>query len=363
MSCSSLSKLFSKNIIHTTIDKYTIKEEIFHSISKDYNGFQRWFNDISKEKRKCFSIEDEDNKLVAVMIYKIEAISELHPLCKLIGDTNKVIKISTFKVEKNRFGKKIGELFIQKIIKVALFENIDGLYLTAYPRHNYLIKLLQKFGFEEITKDKGEVFLYKTLNKTPLQELPLFIYQKDIVKNFPFFNDSYKELNKFIVPIRPHYHDAIFYDYPKREYTLFDNLTSINPESNSILKAYFGKFTRDIKVGDIILFYRSQDLMQLTNLSIVVQVFNKESRGIYHELSKYRTVFSRKELNDYVESKNSTLIIFMPIFYLNKKVTFNDLSKLSMTDNKLQTINQISDKQYRSIINDEDCYKCFHSTC
>jgi hypothetical protein len=196
-----------KNIIHTTIDKYSLEEEILCSISKDYNGFQKCFNDISKEKRKCFSIEDEDNKLVAIIIYKIETISGVHPLYRLIGDINKVIKISTFKVE--------------KIIKVALFENIYGLYLTAYPWHDYLIKLLQKFGFEEITEDKEEIFLYK-------------------------------ELNKFIVPIRPHYHDSIFYDYPKREYTLFDNLTSINPKSNSILKAYFGKFSRDIKVGDII---------------------------------------------------------------------------------------------------------------
>ena len=152
----------------------------------------------------------------------------------------------------------------------------------------------------------------------------------------------------------------IFYDYPNREKSLFDNPTSINSESNSILKAYFGKFSRDINVGDIILFYRSKDLMQITNLSVVVQVFGKSYQGIYHEASKYRTVFSKDELKKYKESKNSTLIIFMPIFYLNQKITFNDLSKLSMTDNKLQTINQINDVQYRKIIKNEECYNCFH---
>lgn len=219
---------------------------------------------------------------------------------------------------------------------------------------------MEKFGFERKLEYKDEIYLYKDLTKNSLLDLPFFSYQRNIVKNFPFFNDRYEEVNKFILPIRPHYHDRIFYDYPKREQSLFDNPTSINSESNSILKAYFGKFSRDIKVGDIILFYRSQDLMKITNLSIVVQVFGKAFQGMYHEVSKYRTVFSKEELKSYKESKNSTLIIFMPIFYLNQKITFNDLSKLSMADNKLQTINQIDDIQYRNIIQNEKCYNCFH---
>lgn len=360
MPCSSLNKLLSKNIIHTTIDKYSIKEEIFLSISKDYHGFEKWFKGIQLEQRSCFAIESDLQVLEAILIYKNEKITESHTLYKNT-DEDKVLKICTFKVQKTRFGKKIGELLIHKIIKVALINKLPAIYVTAYPKHDYLIQLLEKFGFERKVEHKNEIYLYKSLNKNSLSNIPLFVYQKNIVKNFPFFNDSYKELNKFIVPIRPHYHDAIFYDYPKREQSLFDDPTSINPESNSILKAYFGKFSRDIKVGDIILFYRSQDLMQITTLAVVVQVFGKAFKGIYHEASKYRTVFSKEELKSYKESNNSTLIIFMPIFYLNQRITFNDLSKLSMTDNKLQTINQIDDAQYRGIIKNEDCYNCFHS--
>ncbi|KLE06641.1 GNAT family N-acetyltransferase [Aliarcobacter butzleri] len=359
MPCSSLQKLLSKNIIHTTIDNYSIEESIFESILKDYTGFEEWFKGIQLERRNCFAIEDEEKKLEAILIYKKEYITELHPLYKSIN-INNILKICTFKVQKNRFGKKIGELLIHKIIKVALIDKLHAIYVTAYPKHNYLIQLLERFGFERKIEYKNEIYLCKDLTKNSLLNLPLFLYQKNIIKNFPFFNDSYKELNKFIVPIRPHYHDMIFYDYPKREQSLFDNPTSINSESNSILKAYFGKFSRDINVGDIILFYRSQDLMQITNLSIVVQVFGKAYQGIYHEASKYRTVFSKDELKNYKESKNSTLIIFMPIFYLNQKITFSDLSKLSMTDNKLQTINQIDDIQYRKIIQNEECYNCFH---
>lgn len=358
MPCSSLNKLLSKNIIHTTIDNYSIKEIIFESISKDYYGFEKWFKAIQLEKRPCFTIESEEKELEAILIYKTESITLSHKLFDILGVVN-ILKICTFKVQKTRFGKKIGELLIHKIIKVALIDKLPGIYVTAYPKHDYLIKLLEKFGFKKKLKDKDEIYLYKDLTKNLLLDLPLFIYQKNIVENFPFFNDSYEELNKFIVPIRPHYHDMIFYDYPKREQSLFDNPTSINPESNSILKAYFGKFSRDIKVGDIILFYRSQDLMQITNLSVVVQVFGKAFKGIYHEVSKYRTVFSKEELKSYKESKNSTLIIFMPIFYLNQKITFNDLSKLSMTDNKLQTINRIDNAQYREIVKNEYCYNCF----
>ncbi|RXJ77214.1 hypothetical protein CRV03_05885 [Arcobacter sp. F155] len=362
MPCNSLSKLLSKNIIHSTIDNYSLKENIFKSIEKDYSGFEKWFQNISKERRKCFCIEDEDTKeLVAIMIYKIEDISSGHNLYSSCNHIDKVIKISTFKVEKNRFGRKIGELFIQKIIKVALTNYIKGIYVTAYPKHIYLIQLLNKFGFYEIKRLDGELYLYKTLDKHEIKSLPLFIYQKKLISNYPFFNDNFNEVNKYIVPIRPHYHDMIFYDYPKRESSLFDNPTSIQPESNSILKAYIGKFSRDIKIGDILLFYRSQDIMQLTNLSIAVQIFNSEYKGIFYELSKYKTVFSRKELQEYIKSKNSTLVIFMPIFYLHNKVSFKKLTELSMTGNKLQTINQITDEQYRLIINEEECYKCFHA--
>lgn len=41
MPCSSLQKLLSKNIIHTTIDNYSIEESIFESILKDYDGFEK----------------------------------------------------------------------------------------------------------------------------------------------------------------------------------------------------------------------------------------------------------------------------------------------------------------------------------
>lgn len=360
MPCASLSKLIEKNIVHTSIDNYSIDQEIFKSISRDYIGFEEWFIGIQKEKRKCFAIEGEQNELEAIMIYKKEEINELHTLFPYVSEIKEIIKICTFKVHKTKFGKKIGELFIQKIIYIALFKNIKGIYLTAYPKHEYLIFLLKKFGFKEKLVIDNEIYLYKDLNISFTENIPLFAYQKNLIESFPFFNDSYKEINKFIIPIRPHYHDIIFYDYPLREYSLFDRPTSINSESNSILKAYFGNFSRNIQIGDIILFYRSQDLMQLTTLCVVVQVFNKEYKGIFHELSKYRTVFSRDELSKYIESKNSTLIIFIPIFYLSNKITYDTLTKLSMASNKLQTINQITDEQYRSIIEKEDCYKCFN---
>ena len=63
MPCNLLKKLLSKNIIHTTIDEYSIGESIFESISKDYTGFDRWFKEVQLERRNCFTIEDEEKKL------------------------------------------------------------------------------------------------------------------------------------------------------------------------------------------------------------------------------------------------------------------------------------------------------------
>ena len=181
MSCSCINTIINKNIIHTTVDKYSDKDIFFNSIRKDYNGFDKWLQKIQIENRQCFSVENEDRRLDAILIYKIESIKN-NPLFQDIKvDASYVIKISTFKVEKPRFGTKVGELFLNKIIKLALIKGFIGVYITTFPNQVQLIHLFSIFGFKILTKNEGELILYKSLIKDSVINNSYNNYQENLL--------------------------------------------------------------------------------------------------------------------------------------------------------------------------------------
>ena len=77
-------------------------------------------------------------------------VDDVRPVIK----ADRILKVATFKVDAH--GTKLGEQFIKIIMDYAISETIDLCYVTIFPKHEALIKLVQTFGFEEYG-EKGDV--------------------------------------------------------------------------------------------------------------------------------------------------------------------------------------------------------------
>src|SRR5690606_11426143 len=85
-----------------------IEDPIFQPLIADYPTFRKWFEDKSREGRKCYVSRRSDGSIGALLIYKFEdePIPSVHPLPK-----KRRLKIATLKV--THIGYKIGELLIK----------------------------------------------------------------------------------------------------------------------------------------------------------------------------------------------------------------------------------------------------------
>lgn len=215
-----------------------------------------------------------------------------------------------------------------------------------------LVDLISEYGFRKvaykITNNKKEdVYLKEILpDRQKLKSLPPL----EVSKSFwPNFYDG-PGVKKFIVPIRPEYHDRLFVEYQGRQTKLNEHLGKFIIEGNTIKKAYLchSKITR-IYSGDILLFYRSHDKRELTSLGVV----DKISQGLRDKnkimrLVGRRTVYSIDEIEEMVK-KPTMVILFTWHFHLSNPIKLEELKRVRVLTGAPQSIVKISHKQYRRI--------------
>ena len=101
-------------------------------------------------------------------------------------------------------------------------------------------------------------------------------------------------MEKFIVPIKPGYHQILFIDYPGQQMNIFSSQSSVG---NAIKMAYLCHApTKKIRPGDIVLFYRSGDEQAITSIGIVESY---ETLSVAEDIVsrvKRRTVYSMPEI-------------------------------------------------------------------
>jgi len=195
-----------------------LSDPIFDSLKKEYGAseFGDWFRKCSREGRKCWVHYRTDGSIGALLIRKIEnePIKSIPPL-----PAKKRLKVATLKV--THIGYKIGELFVKLAIDYAIKNNIDEIYLTHYTNidNDYLVDLITEHGFyKAAVKDDGEEIFVKELlvDKDTIASMhPLEISNMF----YPSLYDG-DEVNKFLVPIRPEYHQKLFTDYKSRQTSL-----------------------------------------------------------------------------------------------------------------------------------------------
>lgn len=149
-------------------------------------------------------------------------------------------------------------------------------------------------------------------------------------KFYPTFYDGVR-IKKFIIPIRPEFHQRLFTEYKERQTTLSEHLGEFIIEGNTIKKAYLShsRNTR-ISSGDILLFYRSKDKHELTSLGVVENVFPalRDKDKIIKHVGK-RTVYSVYEIEK-MAKKPTMVILFTWHFHLANPLKLSDLKEMNI---------------------------------
>ena len=328
---------------HIPVYNLDLNDSIFDSLKEEYDGFNRWWKKICREGRKAW-VHYVNDKIGAILILKEEnePIDSTPPLPK-----KRRLKISTLIVDPIDRGHKIGELFIKISVQTAIQKGIDEIYLTHFTKQNdFLAVLIEEYGFHMVAKKNGEDIFVKRLfpesyNKTP----PERIYREF----YPSFYDG-PRVNKFIIPIKPIWHSRLFTEYNPRQQTLWEAIGEFIVEGNTIKKAYLcHSKIRGMKEGDILLFYRSEDIRGITSLGIVERVYENVTDP--NEIISYvgkRSVYSPQEIED-MARKPTKIILFWWVMHFKEPLKYDLLLNNGILKGRPQTIIKIPHSNYLKI--------------
>ncbi len=353
-------EFFSKQFIHyflaptpairrVPIHNLNLSDPIFDELKKDYSHFENWWEKISTEGRNAWICERNNKKLGGILILneENEPIDSIPPIPK-----GRRLKICTFTV-KHR-GQKLGELFIKVVIRHAVENNLNEIYLTHYIKANdELVNLLERYGFyKKAQKTDGEAIYFKIFNsEIPQEEMENIQPSEFNKKYYPAFYDG-QRVKKHIIPIIPEYHDRLFMEYRHRVPSIFEGAGELITEGNAIEKAYISHTkSKKLSPGDILLFYRSRDRRELTSVCTAEKIFREITT--YEEVIKLvakRSVYSKDDLSGILKQGPATVILFLLHFELNRYISFHNLQKAGIVRKAPQSVMEISDERYRQIL-------------
>lgn len=321
-----------------------LNDPIFDDLKENYIGFTGWMKRISKEHRPCWVNRREDSSIGALMILKDE--DETIEGTPVIPRKPR-LKICTMKVTHN--GQKIGELLLRIAFDHAMEMRYDEIYLTHFVEEDdRLVDLIDQFGFvkKALLKDGQDVFIKRMMPpECSIGGLDAIDFNR---LYFPSFYDG-PYCTKFIIPIRPEYHDRLFTDIEGRQTTLFEHGGDFIIEGNTIKKAYIcARRIKTMKPGDLLLFYRSDDQKQITNLGLIEQVHHDVRDG--YEITRIvgkRTVYGRYELDEMASGKSGALVIlFRHLFHLPRPLSYQELLGMGILKGPPQSIMKIDHQDY-----------------
>jgi len=277
---------------------YTLRTDdpIFESLRSDYEGFDRWFEKVraESETRSCYLIEEGDRHA---------ALALLKPEDDCAYDLPQpVVKICTFKVSADHADVKFGELLLKAILMDAAESPIATLYVEVLPSHPEVVGFLENFGFLDSghRNERGEHVLTKSLRPVGDEEDQSLSDLDFHIRYGPPALRCAQQI--FVVPIEPRWHDQLFPEQaPERrseQLELFATGTPVTqPWGNALRKAYLcNSPTRQIRAGDVLLFYRSTDRQSVSAIGIVEDTLRSADPDEIVRFVGRRTVYSPQEI-------------------------------------------------------------------
>lgn len=331
-----------------------LEDKFFDSLKEDYIGFDKWFN---KKSNELAYVSYRNEKLLSFLYLKVEDKDENYADITPRFSPKKRLKIGTFKVEYN--GVKLGERFIKIIFDNAIVNKVDEIYVTIFDKRDgqkRLIDLFEEYGFIKWGQkgENGELVYVREFSKKFNIEEPKYTY--------PFFSIN---TNIFLVPIYPDYHTDLLPDsYLKTESA--EDFKDDFPYRNAISKVYVSRsLNKNIKRGDIIIFYRTAEQGKSAKYSSVIttigiveeKIDNIKNEKEFIINSRKRSIFTDKELSNFW-NHNSTkpfLINFLYVysFQIGDRMNRDKLLKLGIisgADNELRGLKQITKEQFLLIL-------------
>lgn len=328
----------------------SLDDPFFDSLKEDYKEFSDWFKKKSNNGDGAFVFVNDHGLLDGFLYLKTEK-EELNSI--IPSQPNKQrLKIGTLKI--NPHGTRLGERFLKKVFDIALVRNIDEIYVTLFKKHQALLNLLKKYGFEnraeKITQNGRELVLFKNISKIT----------GDIVKDYP---NTPEISNRYLISLYPQWHSRLLPDsiLKNEDPTLLIKDTS---HTNSIHKIYLTamKGTDRIQTGDTLVIYRTASDEKsaeysavATSICVVEEVKNIKDFKSLDEFLKYTlsySIFTEKELTEFYKSKKYPVIIrFTYNLALNKRIIRKTLIEdIGIMRNQYWGFIKLTEQQYRKIL-------------
>ena len=321
-----------------------LSNAFFNSLRDGYPGFDKWFRDKARENRMAWVYRDDTDMLAAICVYHIQTDQKITDEGESLEGN--ALKLCTFKVGEIIRGRKIGELFLKASFRYATENFCENVFIHANAeRHDYLIRLLEDFGFEKRGTYKNDHVLVKRHpRKAPINSgLQPFDYNR---KYFPHYRHD-SSIKKFVVPIQPHFHEVLFPDCSHMQSQLFPFGGNAG---NAIKLAYLCHAqTKAIQAGDILLFYRTKDEQAITSIGVVEQfdVFSDAAR-IASVVSR-RTVYSLEEIKQ-MARRPTKVILFRLVEHLPKSVPYDHLLASGIVAGPIQSIQKLSNVEFSKVL-------------
>lgn len=321
-----------------------LASSFFDSLREGYDRFDAWFRNKARDNRRAWVYRDESDTLAAICIYAPQSDEEINDASERLP--GQALKLCTFKVGETVRGRKIGELFLKAAFRYATENACEHLFIHADPaRHDYLIRLLEDFGFEEQGTYVGDLVLVKPHPRTApsTDALPPLDYTR---RYFPHFRRD-ALVQKFLIPIQPHFHDTLFPDYSPHQQRLFGSTGNVG---NAIKLAYLCHAqTNAIKAGDVVLFYRTDDEKAVTSVGIVdrFEVLNDAAR--IASLVSRRTVYSIEEIDE-MAKRRTKVILFRLVEHFPHSVPYDLLLREHVVSGPIQSIRKVPDDAFSRVL-------------
>lgn len=286
-----------------------LSDRFFDSLKADYIEFPEWFNRKKSTDEEALVAKD-DYGITAFLYLKQE--NEPIVLSNGIVPAEPRMKIGTFKLSDRLKGNRQGE----GTLGIALWRwqqsRLNEIYVTVFPKHDVLIKMLEKFGFNLAGKNpKGECVYIKDRRNIDFS---------DPFKAFPFIKKGFEKA--YVLPINDYYHDKLFpYSEVARNSLEVEEIAA----GNGITKVFIGFpfSTLKYQIGKPILVYRihTGDLNKkyascVTSFCTITKVLWVKYGGLVHmtfesfrEAAGNKAVFSDSELKDMYDSKKNIVIV------------------------------------------------------
>ncbi|MBT2326897.1 GNAT family N-acetyltransferase [Variovorax paradoxus] len=317
---------------------------LFESLRDGYAGFDAWFRRKARQNTKAWVYRDEAGVLGAICVYDIqsdEVVTDAH--VRLEG---KALKLCTFKVGQGVRGRKIGELFLKAAFRYGTENGCEHIFThTDVEKQSYLIDLLLDFGFDE----RGSYGTDRVFVKPHPVAAPdaAGLQPLEYVRRFYPHYQAGTHVRKFLVPIKQGFHRVLFPDYHAVQSLLFASYGSVG---NAIKLAYLcHATTKEIRAGDLVLFYRTEDEQAVTSLGVVDQFAVLDDAARIAALVSRRTVYSIKEIED-MAVRPTKVILFRLVKHLFKPVSYRQLLAERVVTGPIQSITKISDVAFSRVL-------------